>query len=76
MLGKIFSNISFISESENEKPLFIWPSQLTFLLLEKYEEREEVSIRYKTSSENMELDCCRHAKSESKIYYDWPTVSI
>lgn len=41
MLGKMFSNISFISESENEKPLFICPSQLTFLLLEKYEEREE-----------------------------------
>lgn len=31
----------FISESENEKSLFIWPSQMVFLLLEKYEEREE-----------------------------------
>lgn len=32
---------SLYSDTENEKSLFIWPPKLVFLLLEKYEEREE-----------------------------------
>lgn len=67
----------FISESENEKSLFIWPSQMVFLLLEKYEEREEeFKSGKKRHQKNIGVNCCRHAKSESKVHYDWPTVPI
>lgn len=36
-----FWNIIINLETESEKSLFIWPSQLVFLLLERYEERKE-----------------------------------